>query len=222
MTIPTSLAPGVYWQLACADDRRAVPESDELNNCRTSATPIEIGRPDLVESAVTEPPAILAPGMRFTIFDTAHNASAVTAAATRTRYYLSADGVRADADVLLIGSRNVPALDAGESSTGSRTVTVPDGTPLGSYRLLACADDLEKVVESDESNNCLASAGVALVALPDLVASDVTGLPQSAVVGGARFTLTDTTRNQGEGAAAATTTRYYLSQDAAWAPVTCS
>jgi subtilase family serine protease len=52
----------------------------------------------------------------------------------------------------------VPALAAGASSTGNTMVKVPSGTAAGSYYLLACSDDLEAVAESDESNNCRASA----------------------------------------------------------------
>ena len=42
VTIPHSLAPGVYWQLACADDRRAVAESNERNNCVASVGTITV------------------------------------------------------------------------------------------------------------------------------------------------------------------------------------
>ena len=39
------------------------------------------------------------------------------------------------------------------------TVTIPTGVAVGTYRLLACADDLSNVDESSESNNCKAAAG---------------------------------------------------------------
>jgi len=41
------------------------------------------------------------------------------------------------------------------------------------YFLLACADDTKVVTEDDEGNNCLASAGVVTVTLPDLVEQSV-------------------------------------------------
>jgi hypothetical protein len=37
------------------------------------------------------------------------------------------------------------------------TVTAPVATPRGLYYLLACADDLGQVPESNDANNCLAS-----------------------------------------------------------------
>jgi subtilase family serine protease len=39
-------------------------------------------------------------------------------------------------------------------------------TPLGTYRLLACADDLNDVLELVETNNCRSSTGLVVV-VPD-------------------------------------------------------
>ena len=60
-------------------------------------------------------------------------------------------------DTLLTGSRAVPALAAGASHSGTVTVTIPAATPLNTYFLLACADDLSAVAETNEGNNCIAS-----------------------------------------------------------------
>jgi hypothetical protein len=49
VTIPRSLAPGVYWQLACADAKTAVAESNELDNCLASTGTIQV---DLRKSTV--------------------------------------------------------------------------------------------------------------------------------------------------------------------------
>jgi hypothetical protein len=37
-------------------------------------------------------------------------------------------------------------------------VTIPTTAPAGTYFLLACADDLVRRLESNETNNCVASA----------------------------------------------------------------
>jgi hypothetical protein len=42
-------------------------------------------------------------------------------------------------------------------------VTIPSSAPDGIYFLLACADDTGTVGESNESDNCLASAGTVAV-----------------------------------------------------------
>jgi hypothetical protein len=55
-------------------------------------------------------------------------------------------------------------LAAGASSSGSvNNVTVPSSTPVGTYYLLACADDLAAVSEADEANNCRAAAATVVV-----------------------------------------------------------
>jgi subtilase family serine protease len=70
--------------------------------------------------------------------------------------------VKDRSDVLLIGSRAVPALAPGTASSAATSVTVPK-IASGNYYLLACADDLNVVAESDERNNCVASATVVIV-----------------------------------------------------------
>jgi len=59
---------------------------------------------------------------------------------------------------MLNGNWAVPSLDLGATSSGTVTVTVSAGTASGTYFLLACADDTLVVKETNESNNCKASA----------------------------------------------------------------
>jgi subtilase family serine protease len=42
VTAPNSTAFGAYYLLACADDTLRVTELDELNNCRASATTVQV------------------------------------------------------------------------------------------------------------------------------------------------------------------------------------
>src|SRR6185295_16850157 len=117
---------------------------------------------------------VRAPGTTFSVTDTARNLGPVASAPSTTRYYLSLDPVKGADDALLGGSRGVPGLAAGAIHSGTVTLTVPAATPLNSYFLLACADDLAKVTESEEANNCVASLTAAVtVTRPDLVASAV-------------------------------------------------
>jgi hypothetical protein len=217
VTIPATTAVGTYFQLACADDKKDVTETNEGNNCRASTTTIQVALPDLLETAVSDPPPTIAPGGKFTITDTVLDQSAIGAAATTTRYYLSIDAVKDAGDLLLTGTRSVPILATGASSQGSKQVTVPSTTPFATYRLLACADDLTKVGETDETNNCLAASNSVIVGLPDLITTLVYGsgpsdsFPPSAP--GLKVTVFDRVVNQGNVIAAASSTRYYLSVD---------
>jgi subtilase family serine protease len=148
------------------------------------------------------------------VTDITRNVGAVTAAASTTRYYLSLDTVRSADDVLLVGSRAIPSLGPNGFSTVTVTVTIPSGTPAGTYFLIACADDLGAVNESNETNNCLAATRTTALTLPvaDLAVTAVSNPPATAAAGSA-FAVTDTTQNVGPITVGGSTTRYLLSLD---------
>jgi hypothetical protein len=166
-TVPASTTPGTYFLLACADDTGTVPESNEANNCIASATTVQVqgaaAGPDLVVTAVSNPPATATIGGTFSVTDTTTNQGDTPVISSKTRYYLSLDTVKNAGDKLLTGTRKVPALAAGASSTGTRTVTVKLSTKPGTYFLLACADDRFAVPETNETNNCRASTTQVIV-----------------------------------------------------------
>ena len=114
-------------------------------------------------TAVSDPPQSAARGSNFTVTDTVENHGGPTTMTSTTRYYLSLDVVKSSTDKLLSGTHAVPILGAGAASSGTAVVTIPSNTPLGTYVLLACADDAGGTVEGDEINNCKASLGSVLV-----------------------------------------------------------
>ncbi len=155
--------PGSYYLLACADDSRSVIEGNESNNCVSSSSPLKVDGPDLVEASVTvSGPLVL--GKTAQVSDTARNQGVASAGSSTTRYYLSTTASTVPTGVLLTGSRSVPALAVGGSSTGTATVTISPYIPAGSYYVLACADGNRYVAESNENNNCGASALVQVIA----------------------------------------------------------
>jgi hypothetical protein len=98
------------------------------------------------------------------------------------------------------------------------TLTIPTSTPLNTYFLLVCADDVARVAESDEGNNCLASPTAAVtVTRPDLVETVVSS-PPATKQRGTTFAITDTVQNAGAVSSASSQTRYYLSLDAVKSP----
>lgn len=83
------------------------------------------------------------------------NLGNVQAGASTTDYYVSTSTPFDWTNAVLIGSRDVPALAAGAtSSNGGIDLAMPDGYGPGTYTLIACADDLKVVTETDETNNC--------------------------------------------------------------------
>jgi hypothetical protein len=163
VTVPTSTPLGSYLVLACADDLQAVAELDESVNCGPSFSAIQVTLPDLRETAVSNPPASRNAGQSFSVTDTVQNFGSVAAGSSTTRYYLSTDTAKDDGDRRLTGTRSVPTLNSGQSSTGTVSVTIPSTTPAGTYHLLACADDTGSVSETNENNNCRASTGTMAV-----------------------------------------------------------
>jgi subtilase family serine protease len=200
LTIPAGTPSGPYYLIAQADGDQVVAETQEANN--TALVFMWVG-PDLTVAAVTAPPTADA-GAAISVSDTTRNQGGGSATASLTRIYLSTNSV-VDAGDTLLGSRDVAPLAAGASSAGSTTVTIPASVATGSYYLLVQADAGGAVAEALETNN-LAQAYVQIG--PDLTMT--IAAPSSAAAGSA-ITVSDTVRNQGGGAAPATTSRFYLS-----------
>src|SRR5437773_221543 len=209
VTVSAGTAGGTYFLLACADDTLVVPETNESNNCKASTTKTTVSGPDLTETSVTNPPATVLDGSSFSVTDTVQNIGSAAAAASTTRYYLSTTTSKSGAR-LLTGSRAVPSLASSATSSGTVTVTVSAGTAAGTYYTPLFPADTLVVPETNESNNCKASATQVTVSGPDLVETVVSNPPTTVTPGGT-FSITDTVQNIGNVTAAASTTRYYLS-----------
>ena len=141
--------------------------------------------PDLEVTAITDPPAAAPPGHSFKVTNTVRNAGMVPSPGAATKYSLLSTSNAAPAD--LDGTQSVPGLTPGQTFTDEETVTIRGNTPVGEYRLQACADAGKAVSEDDEADNCLLSAGTILVTtLPDLRLGTVTlaGAPVVVTPGG--------------------------------------
>jgi parallel beta-helix repeat protein len=122
----------------CADNLDEVDESNETNNCLTNMLPCN--EPDLTISTKTEE---WVNETHFNINYTVCNIGNATANASNTTIYI--DGVNSLEDP-------VPAL--APSACDTDTVG-PFGATSGSIiNVTVCADNLDQVDESDETNNC--------------------------------------------------------------------
>jgi len=87
VTIPATTVPDTYYVIACADDANAVKETDETNNCDVSTQTILVtgaSKPDLVVTAVSDPPANTDAGLSFDV-TTRRRTPARSARGPRTR-----------------------------------------------------------------------------------------------------------------------------------------
>ncbi len=142
-----AVSPGTWYLIVNADDERTITETVETNNTR--AVSILVG-PDLTVSLFTLPFTIAA-GATVSVGDTVKNVGAADAGASVIRFYLSTNTSFDTSDVL-IGSRDVPAIAAGSSSSGTTSVVIPSGLS-GTYYIFAVADGTGVVAEASEGNN---------------------------------------------------------------------
>ncbi len=205
VTIPTDATVGSYYIVAKADGEDIVIETSEGNN--TYARVIKIG-PDLNISALSVP-TTAGPGENITITDSTRNLGGASADPSTTQFYLSENSSVDESDTLL-GSRSIPTLAPGASSSGSTTVTIPEDSVSGSAYIIALADGENVVVEISESNN---TYGRLIKIGTDL---RISSLSAPTIAGpGQNITITDTTKNQGGATAEASTTKFYLSVNSA-------
>ena len=202
--------PGTYYYGACVD--AVTGETDTTNNC-SAAVAVTVGAapaPDLVVDAPTVSESAPVAGARITLNATVRNQGDGRSDSTTLRYYQSTDATITTGDTE-VRTDFVSRLDAAESGDESTSLTAP-AVP-GTYYYGACVDAVPG--ETDTTNNCSPAITVTVGAAPapDLVV-DTPTVDTSTPVAGARFTLSATVRNQGNGSSAFTTLRYYQSTDA--------
>ena len=198
---------GTYYYGACVD--ALTDESDTTNNCSASVQ-VSTLQPDLVVASPSVDENSPAAGAAVTLSATVENSGEGAADATTLRYYRSGDATIATTDTE-VGTDAVAGLAASGSSGESVELTAP-ATP-GTYYYGACVDAVTD--ESDTTNNCSASVQVTVPqpVYPDLVVATLT-VSDDSPAAGANITLSAAVENDGEGAAEATTLRYYRSTDA--------
>ena len=201
---------GTYYYGACVD--AVTGESNTTNNCSGSlAFTVPEPEPDLVVGSPTVNDSSPASGASFTLSATVWNAGGAASLSTTLRYYRSTDATITTSDTS-VGTDAVGALAASGTSSESTSLTAP--STAGTYYYGACVDTVTG--ESDTTNNCSSSVTVTVTVPepePDLVVGSPTVSDSGPETSGA-FTLSATISNDGDGAAAATTLRYYRSTDA--------
>lgn len=180
-----------------------------MNGSRTVTAGFTSTRPDLIVTGVNPAALTVAPGGRVAVTVTIRNQGEGQAGASTMRFYLSHDPIRGPGDRLLSPSVRFSALAPGGAETRTVAVAMPRAVRPGAYVVLACADDLRRVVERDETNNCAASPAAVTVAGPNLVV-DAVAPRTSSVVAGQVIVLTATLRNTGSLQAPSSVMRFYL------------
>ena len=199
---------GTYYYGACVES--VSDESDTGNNCSSAVTVTVGAAPDLVVVAPTVSTSFPTAGASFTLNATVRNQGSGPSAATTLRFYRSTDATVSTSDTE-VGSYDVGGLSASGTSDHSTDLTAP--SRAGFYYYGACVESVSD--ETDTGNNCSLARTVSVGAAPApnlwlLSPSVSTSSPTT----GASFTLSVTVLNTGTGPSAATTLRFYRSDDA--------
>jgi len=214
--VPAEFAHGPYSLSAVADLSNAIPElggNDSVTlNGRVAARTINVVRPDL-QIRLTGP-ARAGRGGIVTVTTTVRNAalSPGMAPPSSVKFYLSSEGVP---DVELPPARAIPALGPGATSTVTTTLLIPATAAVGPSLLIARADALDAVIESNEDNN-VATLPLEIGDFVDLAIAAVSG--PATVKAGASMTVSMTTRNAGAVPAGPFRVTFYLAQPFPGAP----
>ena len=159
--LPANFAAGTFFLAAVADAGNAIPETNGSDsfalNGQVAAKTITVVRPDLVVSAFTAP-GRAARGGTIAVAATVKNSAAApgTAPASSLKFYLSDDPVLDGSDLELSPARAIAALGSGATSAATTTLLIPATVTTGAKFLIARADALDQIAESDENNNTTA------------------------------------------------------------------
>jgi subtilase family serine protease len=165
--------------------------------------------PDLVVSSLTVPETA-GGGMSVSVTDGTKNQGTGQTGPSDTSFYLSINATLDTGDTLL-GTRSVPDLTVGATSSSTGTLNLPDNLAPATYYVIAKADGPSTVTESNESNN---TRWDSIRIGPDLA---VTALSAPAAIGaGTSIAVSDTTKNLGGDSAGSSSTRFYLSTNLTW------
>ncbi|MBD2517342.1 S8 family serine peptidase [Nostoc sp. FACHB-973] len=209
LAIANTIATGNYYLLYRADGDSKIAETNESNNVVSKA--ITITKADLIiQNAVA--PSSVSVGGTINISYQVKNQDVGSAIASTTKFYLSKDNAYSTDDVLL-GSDGVNSIAAGVTSSETASLAIANTIAAGNYYLLYRADADNKIAESNESNNVVSKAIAINGPKPDLIIQNVS-VP-SLVDPGSLITLNYQLANQGTATAGTSTTKFYLSKDAA-------
>ena len=164
------------------------------------------GAPDLLVGTLTlegDNPVV---GASFTLQARVLNQGGAGSGATTVRFYRSDDATITTSDTQ-VGTSSVSSVAAAGVSSQLAPLTAPSDS--GDYHYGACVDTVSG--ESDTTNNCSGALTVTVEA-PDLTAGTPSVSGDDPAAGGS-FTLTGTVSNRGGAESAATTLRFYRSDD---------
>ncbi|MFD1873462.1 CARDB domain-containing protein [Hymenobacter bucti] len=220
LTVPVGTPPGKRYLLLVADPRNQLAESDETDNLVAIALDIAVPVIDLTISSLrytsAYPPATGTPlVLRYTLA----NLGTTQAYPVGVGYFLSTDNQLSADDVPLpLRSQQGTLLAGGASQvmdvSDLYSPFLPASTAPGAYYLLAVADPLQQIAETNETNNVAAVALQVGVPVLDLTLTFKPNMLPAQASAGAVLNLGYYVNNAGSTPAATPSVGFYLSTDA--------
>ena len=206
--IPVGTAPGSYYVLFVADPANAVGEVNEANNVRSLALTLVAPSIDLTNNNVYLSLTSVPAGSSTQASSSLYNLGNALASPATVGYYFSANQTLDASDMLLTSTTGT--VYGGGNASRYAPLTVPAGTPVGSYYILFVADYLNQVAESNEANNVAAISVQVVPAVVDLLTSQPYLSPSTSVPNGV-VNASCYIQNQGNSPASSSNLGYYLS-----------
>ncbi|MBI3890302.1 MAG: hypothetical protein HY303_02080 [Candidatus Wallbacteria bacterium] len=212
--IPHGVAPGFYAiGIAIDPDRQLTQELNRVNNGAVPGSSTQIlPLPDLGVKTLAAP-ALVTPGVAFTIDLTLQNRGGLAVSSPFTYwYFLSKDPAPAATGTFLGAQLASAAIAAGGTAHIADARTLPQSTVAGTYFLRVVLAPLGEVEEEDDTNNLgVTASSVAVAPLPELVLISATLPSQLSVRSNASIPVR--VQNVGNAAAAGFSVKAWLSAD---------
>src|SRR6185295_14728152 len=186
---------GTHTILANVDNTNLIAESNESNNTLTSSLTVAAGQPDLIVTSISWSPMSPVTGNAVTFSAIIKNqGTGPTPAGVIHGVEFLVDGVQVSwsdnsTTSLAAGATRTVTANSGPNG-GSSTWSATSGT----HAILAHVDDVNRIAESNESNNTLTSSLTVAAGLPDLIVTNITWTPASPAFGNA-VTFSATIKN---------------------------
>ena len=166
VSIPATLAPGIYYLGEIVDVSNAQPENNEDNNTlMTPGTVMVVRDVDLISTGLSTTATSVRRGRSFTVSDSVKNQGTSPLAypgGFRVNYYLFRDATPIKAGTV-IGGRNIAVLAPGATNSASTLVSIPVTLAPGVYHLGEVVDVSNAQIEINKANNAAAAAGTVTV-----------------------------------------------------------
>lgn len=211
LNAPTSA--GTYYYFVCVD--AVAGETNTDDNCSAGLSVVVSAPPDLAVAPLTVSDITLNTEQSFNLSTAVMNNGPGDAPATTLRYYRAATAAidrAVDTEEGTDRVRPIPwsAASDAEDLTSRENIQLTAPMAAGDYHYYACVDPPPD--DSDTSNDCSAAVRVLVGDEPDLAVEEVS-VSNAAPGPGQTFNFRALVVNRGDADSAATTLRYYLSED---------